>query len=52
MLAAEGARPMSTASFNGLLIISVIAVAAPVLVASVKRVKLPSAVEHLGQRPR
>jgi hypothetical protein len=33
---------MSTASFNGLLIISVIAVMAPVLAASVKRVKLPS----------
>jgi hypothetical protein len=35
---------MSTVSFNGLLIISAIAVAAPFLVASVKRVKLPSAV--------
>ena len=31
---------MSTVSFNGLLIISLIAVAAPILAASVKRVKL------------
>ena len=30
---------MSTASFNGLLVISVIAVIAPVLAASVKRLK-------------
>jgi Kef-type K+ transport system membrane component KefB len=34
-------------SFNGLLIISVIAVAAPILAASVKRVKLPSAVVEI-----
>ena len=38
---------MGTVSFNGLLIISVIAVAAPVLAASVKRVKLPSAVVEI-----
>ena len=38
---------MSTASFNGLLIISVIAVIAPVLAASVKRLKLPSAVVEI-----
>ena len=31
-------------SFNGLLIVSAIAVAAPILTASVRRVKLPSAV--------
>ena len=34
---------MSTVSFSGLLIISLIAVAAPILAASVKHVKLPSA---------
>jgi Kef-type K+ transport system membrane component KefB len=39
---------MSTVSFNGLLIISVIAVAAPILAASVKRVKLPSAVVEIA----
>jgi Kef-type K+ transport system membrane component KefB len=38
---------VSTVSFNGLLIISVIAVAAPVLAASVRRVKLPSAVVEI-----
>jgi Kef-type K+ transport system membrane component KefB len=38
---------VSTVSFNGLLIISVIAVAAPILAASVKRVKLPSAVVEI-----
>ena len=38
---------MRTVSFNGLLIISVIAVMAPVLVASVKRVKLPSVVVEI-----
>jgi Sodium/hydrogen exchanger family len=38
---------MSTASFNGLLIISVIAVMAPVLAASAKRVKLPSVVVEI-----
>ncbi len=38
---------MSTASLNGLLIISVIAVTAPVLAASVKRLKLPSAVVEI-----
>jgi hypothetical protein len=42
--AAEDVRSVSTASFNGLLIISLIAVAAPILAASVKRVKLPSVV--------
>lgn len=35
---------MSTVSFTGLLIISLIAVAAPILAASVKRVKLPTVV--------
>jgi Kef-type K+ transport system membrane component KefB len=38
---------MSTASFNGLLIISVIAVMAPILAASAKRVKLPSVVVEI-----
>ncbi len=38
---------MSTASFNGLLIISVIAVMAPVLAASAKRLKLPSVVVEI-----
>ena len=38
---------MSTASFSGLLIISVIAVMAPVLAASVKALKLPSAVVEI-----
>jgi hypothetical protein len=38
---------MSTASFNGLPIISVIAVVAPVLAASVKVLKLPSAVMEI-----
>jgi len=38
---------VSTVSFNGLLIISVIAVAAPILAARVKRVKLPSAVVEI-----
>src|SRR5258705_10234040 len=38
---------MSTASLNGLLIISVIAVIAPILAASVKRVKLPNAVVEI-----
>ena len=38
---------MSTASLNGLLIISVIAVMAPILAASVKRLKLPSAVVEI-----
>ncbi len=38
---------MSTASLNGLLIISVIAVIAPVLAASVKRLKLPSAIVEI-----
>ncbi len=38
---------MSTVSFNGLLIISVIAVVAPVLAASVKALKLPSAVVEI-----
>ena len=39
---------MSTVSFNGLLIISVIAVIAPVLAASVRRVKLPSVVVEIA----
>ena len=34
---------MSTPSFTGLLVISVIAVIAPILAASLKRLKLPSA---------
>jgi Kef-type K+ transport system membrane component KefB len=38
---------MSTTSFNGLLIISAIAVAAPILAASVRRVKLPSVVVEI-----
>ncbi len=38
---------MSTMSFNGLLIISAIAVAAPILAASVRRVKLPSVVVEI-----
>ncbi len=38
---------MSTPSFTGLLIISVIAVIAPILSASVKRLKLPSAVVEI-----
>src|SRR6266705_3273688 len=38
---------MSAASFTGLLIISVVAVMAPVLAASVKRLKLPSAVVEI-----
>jgi Kef-type K+ transport system membrane component KefB len=38
---------MGTASFNGLLIISVIAVMAPILAASVKGLKLPSAVVEI-----
>jgi hypothetical protein len=38
---------MSTMSFNGLLIISVIAVAAPILTASVRRVKLPSVIVEI-----
>ena len=38
---------MSTASFSGLLIISVIAVMAPVLAARVKALKLPSAVVEI-----
>ncbi len=38
---------MSTASFNGLLIASAIAVAAPILATSVRRVKLPSAVVEI-----
>ena len=38
---------MSTASFNGLLIISVIAVMAPVLAASAKRLKLPGVVVEI-----
>jgi hypothetical protein len=41
---------MSTASFNGLLTISVIAVMAPVLAASVKALKLPSAVAEIVAR--
>jgi Kef-type K+ transport system membrane component KefB len=44
---AEGVRPMTTASLNGLLIISVIAVIAPILAASVRRLKLPSAVVEI-----
>ena len=39
---------MSAMSFDGLLIISVIAVAAPVLAASVRRVKLPSVVVEIA----
>ena len=39
---------MSTMSFNGLLIISAIAVAAPILAASVRRVKLPSVVVEIA----
>jgi Kef-type K+ transport system membrane component KefB len=39
---------MSTPSFNGLLIISVIAVIAPILAATVKRLKLPSAVAEIA----
>jgi hypothetical protein len=38
---------MSAVSFGGLLIISLIAVAAPILAASVKRLKLPSAVVEI-----
>ena len=38
---------MSTVSFNGLLIISVIAVAAPVLAANVPRVKVPTPVAEI-----
>ena len=38
---------MSTMSFNWLLIISAIAVAAPILAASVRRVKLPSVVVEI-----
>src|SRR6266705_2531054 len=38
---------MSAASFTGLLIISVVAVMAPVLAASLKRLKLPSAVVEI-----
>jgi Kef-type K+ transport system membrane component KefB len=38
---------MSAASLTGLLIISVVAVMAPVLAASVKRLKLPSAVVEI-----
>jgi Kef-type K+ transport system membrane component KefB len=38
---------MSTVSFNGLLIISLIAVAAPILAASVTHVKQPSAVVEI-----
>jgi Kef-type K+ transport system membrane component KefB len=38
---------MSAMSFNGLLIISAIAVAAPILAASVRRVKLPSVVVEI-----
>ena len=38
---------MSTTSFNGLLTISVIAVVAPVLAASVRRLKLPSVVVEI-----
>jgi Kef-type K+ transport system membrane component KefB len=38
---------MSTMSFNGLLIISAIAVAAPILAVSVRRVKLPSVVVEI-----
>ena len=40
-------RPISTVSFNGLLIISAVAVAAPILAASVRRVKLPSVVVEI-----
>jgi Kef-type K+ transport system membrane component KefB len=39
---------MSAMSFDGLLIISVIAVAAPVIAASVRRVKLPSVVVEIA----
>ncbi|MGH3152609.1 MAG: cation:proton antiporter [Streptosporangiaceae bacterium] len=39
---------MSTVSFTGLLAISAIAVAAPILAASVKRVNLPSAVVEIA----
>ncbi len=39
---------MSAMSFDGLLIISVIAVAAPVLATSVRRVKLPSVVVEIA----
>ena len=39
---------MSTVSFTGLLVISAIAVAAPILAASVKRVKPPSAVVEIA----
>jgi Kef-type K+ transport system membrane component KefB len=38
---------MSTINFNGLLIISIIAVAAPILAASVRRVRVPSAVVEI-----
>jgi Kef-type K+ transport system membrane component KefB len=41
---------MKTASFNGLLIINVIAVMAPVLAAGVKALKLPSAVAEIVAR--
>ena len=39
---------MSTVSFNGLLVISAITVAAPILAASVKRVKLPTVVVEIA----
>ena len=38
---------MSSVSFNGLLLISAIAVAAPILVARVRCVKLPSVVVEI-----
>ena len=47
MPAPECMRPVSTASFNGLLIISAIAFMAPILAVSVRRVKLPSAVVEI-----
>src|SRR5258706_4924247 len=43
---------MSTVSFSGLLIVSLIAVAAPILVASVKRVKRGAAKRRRGDRRR
>lgn len=42
---------MSTASFDGLLIISVIALMSPVLAASVKALVLPSAVVEIVAGP-
>jgi Kef-type K+ transport system membrane component KefB len=47
MLPLPKAWPMSTMSFTGLLIVSAVAVAAPILATSVRRVKLPSVVVEI-----